>query len=963
MKYKRVLAILLAILTVFASPPPLSAAQPRAGDAAGHWAEAAINRGLSQGLVNMDADGLVKPDAYMTRAEFCYSLDRWISKNGELLRALGVKWKPFRPGTFYDLPTSHPFYINVRQVYGMWLIESDTLNFNPEGFMTRAGICYPWVSLFMMMESSSINRVYFAGLDEDAALAAFSDGGSVADEYRQAVAAMTDLNFISGYPTGAFNPDAYLTRAEAYSIFMTIEEQLATYVDGDRSLSLLRVSSSRSGADGLLIEVVGDNQGLTEDAAITLLYTTTPGVGVTPSNIHTLYANRVTVKITELLASGNSTANNYRVPLYLDESTTYYVHAMISDRGRTSEVLSCVVGGRESSAYAYNNGYTSGGALSFPVALPNEIRLLSASAPPTSAGTVDVSVAVNDAAISNNADVVITYTADTRRNMTEQELLAVMGTIGNGYNSVVKRISAMTERGAGVYSALADTLGPGVYTFYVMLRSGDYHTPIQSFMVLVTNPSGFSLVDAAGFIRNNDDGKPVGIDMRLTVSPQAAYRDTEVIYAYTLDENMRVDSTTIGQSAGGLTSVTATLGDMRALAPTIYAKDIDLSVNGPWYFHVMLRRGDEVSEIKSFTVMLQSGEPEPIIKDVTGIALDLPANLPPYSEEDGTKTLHVTAGQFMELHAVVTPFDAEDGAVTWSAEPVEDGVNSNYTLEFVRDESGEIIPEKEIAYRFIYFDEPGIVKITVETAGEEFKDSVIIVVDPVDSTPAEEIEQITPQRFNLFVYDVPDDPMYNEYEDNHINILWRPEPLGSEYLSAVWSKGEGDDDNDEIIKLDPNTGHVMAVGESKPDDDPDAEPGALKPVRVILTVTLKDGSTLEPSVWYVTVLRKQVDINAIELKIMAEDGDTPDELEIQVEQRHRLRIKPEPPQAAPNVTWHIRYEPGSEPGEGEDAPIIIDRDSGVVSVRGMGEAVVWAESTVYEGVISNELKIITKPIE
>ena len=214
----------LAEATMLPAPPrPLDQYQPGIGDIAGHWAEQAILANIERGMVHIQAEGNVQPNQPITRGEFVFSLDRWITANYSLLQSMGFTYTGANLAVI-GVPHDHPFRASIDSLALLGMIGGDVA-FMADEYVQRQEVSRIFLNLFMRLSDSSFDIAYFAGLNVSAILSQYYDEEDIAGWARDSVALMTDRGFMGG-AGGDFRPTDAITRAEAHMTFQNIERHL-----------------------------------------------------------------------------------------------------------------------------------------------------------------------------------------------------------------------------------------------------------------------------------------------------------------------------------------------------------------------------------------------------------------------------------------------------------------------------------------------------------------------------------------------------------------------------------------------------------------------------------------------------------------------------------------------------------------------------------------------------------------
>ena len=206
------------------TPEPTPTPYPRGlTDISGHWAEQAIIYAFDRGLINVHPDNTVRPNQNMTRGEFAFTLNQWITAHYELLQSFGFTYTNANLAVV-GVSEYHPFRSSIDSLAAMGMIGGD-VPFMPDEYVQRQEISRIWLNLFLRLPNSSFNAAYFTGLDVEEILGPYQDQPRIAAWARDAVAIMTDRGFMGG-SDGNFRPSDTLTRAEAFAIFQNIERSL-----------------------------------------------------------------------------------------------------------------------------------------------------------------------------------------------------------------------------------------------------------------------------------------------------------------------------------------------------------------------------------------------------------------------------------------------------------------------------------------------------------------------------------------------------------------------------------------------------------------------------------------------------------------------------------------------------------------------------------------------------------------
>ncbi|WP_025720435.1 S-layer homology domain-containing protein [Paenibacillus sp. 1-18] len=206
-KFKNTVAGVLStglILSAFS----VAAAAPQT--TSGHWAGDQVQRWAATGQL----DGVTKPDAAITRAEFIVLLNRSLGTFTQDIPAVtdvtyggSVKVNGNGSRTFTDVPASHWAYNELTSAVNAGYISGYAGNkLKPNGKVTR-------------QEAAAIVAKAIGLTAGNAAdVTKFIDSGKIGSWAKKSVAAAAEQKIINGYPDGKFQPLKPLTRAEAIAI-------------------------------------------------------------------------------------------------------------------------------------------------------------------------------------------------------------------------------------------------------------------------------------------------------------------------------------------------------------------------------------------------------------------------------------------------------------------------------------------------------------------------------------------------------------------------------------------------------------------------------------------------------------------------------------------------------------------------------------------------------------------------
>lgn len=164
-------------------------------DISGHWAEEYIEEAVSEGLFNGYPDGNFKPQGYITRAEMAAVYARMLQLENAA------------PNNFTDMPGAWYNEAVLKNVYAGVLSGYPNQTFRPNNRITRQEAA-------KMMGNCLPDNATGAGITN------FSDRSLIANWAADSIALCANKGYFVGDQFQRFNPNGYLTRAEAATILV-----------------------------------------------------------------------------------------------------------------------------------------------------------------------------------------------------------------------------------------------------------------------------------------------------------------------------------------------------------------------------------------------------------------------------------------------------------------------------------------------------------------------------------------------------------------------------------------------------------------------------------------------------------------------------------------------------------------------------------------------------------------------
>ncbi|MFC5470547.1 S-layer homology domain-containing protein [Cohnella suwonensis] len=202
--------ILLVFSMMFSSFGFVSAAESAQSDVKGHWAEKQLNQWLEKGLIKGYADGTVKPENPVTRAELIALINR----------AFGFTEKA--DVHFSDIATGNWVYDEAAKA-----VKAGYMKGNSDG--TFGGN-----QKASRQEVAAIIARLLNLQGDEAAANTFTDAAKFAPWSKAAIGAAVSKKLMQGYGDQTFRPDKSITRAEAvvaldHALQAKAEPQISAY--------------------------------------------------------------------------------------------------------------------------------------------------------------------------------------------------------------------------------------------------------------------------------------------------------------------------------------------------------------------------------------------------------------------------------------------------------------------------------------------------------------------------------------------------------------------------------------------------------------------------------------------------------------------------------------------------------------------------------------------------------------
>ncbi|MCR5353358.1 MAG: S-layer homology domain-containing protein, partial [Clostridiales bacterium] len=195
--FKRILAVIISVIMLL-QPVAFAASVLDFPDfPTNDWSTEAMTAAVENGLYIGDENNLIKPDAYLTRAEF----------SAFVVRAFGATVKA-DISRYTDVKESDWFHDDIAKANNMGALNGTSeTTFSPENKITRQEV-FVAIARILCVTSGNI-----AVIDK------FSDSSDVASWAQANIAGLVEYGYINGYPDGTIKPLEYITRAEIAQLF------------------------------------------------------------------------------------------------------------------------------------------------------------------------------------------------------------------------------------------------------------------------------------------------------------------------------------------------------------------------------------------------------------------------------------------------------------------------------------------------------------------------------------------------------------------------------------------------------------------------------------------------------------------------------------------------------------------------------------------------------------------------
>ncbi|SFF06022.1 Ig-like domain (group 2) [Paenibacillus algorifonticola] len=197
-----------SIPTTSSPTPSIAPSTPPSGpfsDTANHWASASIAKLTEKGLMKGYPDSSFKPNAAMSRAEFVTVI----------YRMLGLDTAAGTTAAFSDVGTDAWYSGAVHALHEAGIVSGDAAGtFRPSDAITRE-------EAFVLVYRIVKEKLALSGDSDEPS---FTDDAVISDWAKEAIAALSAANVLSGYDDGTLKPQGSITRAEVATILAAFVE-------------------------------------------------------------------------------------------------------------------------------------------------------------------------------------------------------------------------------------------------------------------------------------------------------------------------------------------------------------------------------------------------------------------------------------------------------------------------------------------------------------------------------------------------------------------------------------------------------------------------------------------------------------------------------------------------------------------------------------------------------------------
>ncbi|MFB2838818.1 S-layer homology domain-containing protein [Floridanema evergladense] len=204
---------------------------------ANYWARKFISKLAEKGVIQGYPDGLYRPTASLTRAEFAIIITGAFNQD-----------KKREVAALKDVNANYWAYPAIKEAYEMGFLDADSRgNFRPEEKITRLDV--------LVALAKGLN--YAPTVATERTLRVYTDGASIPKGDRTLIAAVTERNIVVNYPiVRSLNPQRAATRAEVAALIYRalvstgeVADISSPYVVGETTIQKRQAAPTRQPAN------------------------------------------------------------------------------------------------------------------------------------------------------------------------------------------------------------------------------------------------------------------------------------------------------------------------------------------------------------------------------------------------------------------------------------------------------------------------------------------------------------------------------------------------------------------------------------------------------------------------------------------------------------------------------------------------------------------------------------------
>lgn len=196
-KLRRGVGLLLIVAAMQAGMP----VKAQALDYKGHWAEAELMEWVERGILSGYADGTIRPNTSVTRAEFAKIL----------VEIFGLEYSDETYLVYEDVKEGAWYSDYIACAVSANLMKVDEGQFRPNVPITREEAAYAVATAYHITQEGEMR---------------FTDADAMSEWAQKEINALAMQGYLKGYEDGSFKPHNHLTRAEAIMMLDRLTAEL-----------------------------------------------------------------------------------------------------------------------------------------------------------------------------------------------------------------------------------------------------------------------------------------------------------------------------------------------------------------------------------------------------------------------------------------------------------------------------------------------------------------------------------------------------------------------------------------------------------------------------------------------------------------------------------------------------------------------------------------------------------------